>query len=120
MSTPSSNRTLSGENLADSILRRSPIDAYTEVFRALSDPTRIQILSLIASSDDEYACTKLEGELPISKSTISYHVKILHGAGMVQVRKAGRNYFYTARRGVIDNLLPGFLEHLQAEDFTTV
>jgi ArsR family transcriptional regulator len=100
------------EEITENILRRSTVDAYTEVFRALSEPTRIEILSLIASCDDEYPCTQLERVLPVTKSTISYHIKILSGAGLVQVRKEGRYYHYRVRRNVIDFFLPGFLEHL--------
>lgn len=103
------------EALTDAILRRSAVDAYTEVFRALSEPTRIEILSLIASCEDEYPCTQLETVLPVTKSTISYHIKILSGAGLVQVRKEGRYYHYRVRRNVIEYFLPGFLDHLQAD-----
>ncbi len=103
------------DEITSSILRRSTADAYIEVFRALSEPTRIEILSLIANCDAEYPCTQLEKVLPITKSTISYHIKILSGAGLVNVRKEGRYYHYRVRRNVLDFFLPGFLEHL-AED----
>lgn len=97
------------------LLGRSAVEAYTEVFRALSEPMRVEILSLIASSADEYPCTQLETELPLSKSTISYHIKILSGAGLISVRKSGRYYFYRAHRDTIDFFVPGFLEQLAAE-----
>lgn len=103
------------DEITADVLRRTTVDAYTEVFRALSEPTRVEILSLIANCDDEYPCTQLEQVLPVTKSTISYHIKILSGAGLVQVRKEGRYYHYRVRRNVVDYFLPGFLDHL-AED----
>jgi ArsR family transcriptional regulator len=100
------------DEITSSILRRSTADAYIEVFRALSEQTRIEILSLIASCDDEYPCTQLEKVLPVTKSTISYHIKILSSAGLVKVRKEGRYDHSRVRRNVLDFFLPGFLEHL--------
>ena len=41
---------------------------------------------------------ELEQTLPVSKPTISYHTKILQQAGLLSVRKEGRNYFYALRR----------------------
>jgi DNA-binding transcriptional ArsR family regulator len=81
----------------------------TEVFRALSDPTRWSIIVQMAQVD-ELACITLEDTLPVSKPTISYHTKILHNAGLISTRKAGRNYYYSLRRDVIRDLLDGLLE----------
>jgi DNA-binding transcriptional ArsR family regulator len=81
----------------------------TEVFRALSDPVRWSIIVQMAQVD-ELACITLEDTLPVSKPTISYHTKILHNAGLISTRKAGRNYYYSLRRDVIRDLLDGLLE----------
>jgi DNA-binding transcriptional ArsR family regulator len=81
-------------------------DPAVEVLKALSDPIRLQIMSRIVSSP-ELACTTLELELPISKSTISYHMKILHSAGLINIRKQGKFYHYTARREDMDQIFPG-------------
>jgi DNA-binding transcriptional ArsR family regulator len=81
----------------------------TEVFRALSDPIRWSIIVQMAQVD-ELACITLEDTLPVSKPTISYHTKILHNAGLISTRKAGRNYYYSLRRDVIRDLLDGLWE----------
>ncbi|MGH9041728.1 MAG: ArsR/SmtB family transcription factor [Acidimicrobiia bacterium] len=86
-------------------------EAMAELFRVLGDPTRIEILRLLAA-DDEVACTTLEQVLPISKSTISYHIKALKTVGLLSVRKAGRYYHYTLHRHRLDALLPGFVDSL--------
>jgi DNA-binding transcriptional ArsR family regulator len=91
---------------------REPFVA-TEVFKALSDPIRWNIVQQVALRD-EFACAILEETLPVSKPTISYHTKVLIQAGVIAVHKRGRNYFYSLRRdvlrGVVDEvlgLLPG-------------
>lgn len=76
----------------------------TEVFKALGDPIRWSIVSQMALVD-ELPCLTLEETLPVSKPTISYHTKILHHAGLISVRKEGRNYFYSLRREVLRELL---------------
>lgn len=86
-----------------------------ELFRVLGDPTRIEILRLLSMAD-EVACTTLEHTLPISKSTISYHIKALKTIGLLTVRKDGRWYHYTLRRDRVEAILPGFFELLPALD----
>jgi hypothetical protein len=54
---------------------------------------------------DELPCATLEQTLPVSKPTISYHTKILQQAGLLSVRKEGRNYFYALRRDVLREVL---------------
>ncbi len=71
--------------------------AATEIFRALGDPVRWSILAQIAAVD-ELPCAELERSLSVSKPTISYHTKVLQQAGLLAVRKEGRNYFYVLRR----------------------
>lgn len=85
--------------------------AYTETFRALSDPTRFDMFMQIASVD-EMPCTVLQGNVGLAKSTISYHIKVLVQAELVSVRKQGRHFFYTARRETVQELLPGFLSRV--------
>jgi len=84
---------------------------YAEIFSALSEPIRIEIVSMIAGTD-ELACTVLDDTLPITKSTISYHIKILYHAGLIHVRKDGRYYFYRLRREIFDQYVDGFLDRL--------
>jgi DNA-binding transcriptional ArsR family regulator len=87
-------------------------DFYATLFGALSEPIRIEIVSMIDATD-ELACTELDATLPIAKSTISYHVKILHNAGLSHSRKSGRHCFYRLHREVFGRHVPGFLEALR-------
>jgi DNA-binding transcriptional ArsR family regulator len=74
--------------------------AAVEVLKALGDPVRWSIVAQIAAVD-ELPCADLERTLPVSKSTISYHTKTLQQAGLLSVRKEGRNYYYALRRDVL-------------------
>jgi DNA-binding transcriptional ArsR family regulator len=82
-----------------------PID----VFKALGDPIRWSMIAQMASVD-ELACITLEDTLPVSKPTISYHAKILNHAGLITVRKEGRNHFYSLRRDVLHDVLDSLWE----------
>jgi DNA-binding transcriptional ArsR family regulator len=87
-------------------------EQFLRIFEALSDPMRLDIIRQI-SHVDELACTTLDETLPVSKSTISYHVKILSHAHLISVRKEGRNYFYRLRHETFEHLLPTFLTHIR-------
>jgi len=79
------------------------------ILKALGDPVRWSIVQQIAAAG-ELACITLEDTLPVSKPTISYHLKILHQAGLIDVRKSGRNRYYSVRREALRTLLDDLRE----------
>lgn len=89
-------------------------EGFIAVFGALSEPIRMQIIRMMVDyGDEDFPCTTLDEELPIAKSTISYHVQILRRAGLISVRKAGRNYFYRLRDETLESFAPALLTHLR-------
>ncbi|MGY2004428.1 ArsR/SmtB family transcription factor [Blastococcus sp. SYSU DS1024] len=78
-------------------------DDRIEALKALADPVRLDILNRIADAD-ELACTALVRDIGVAPSTVSYHIKSLRSAGFVDVRKSGRNYFYTLRPQALRSL----------------
>lgn len=84
-------------------MARQTVDA-AEIFRALGDPVRLDIVRQIAA-EDQLACGVLEETLPVSKPTISYHTKILRQAGIIDVHKRGRLSYYSLRRKALGELL---------------
>jgi ArsR family transcriptional regulator len=70
------------------------------VAKALSDPRRMALLESIGS-EREYSCQKLCVEFPVSKGTISHHMKELVRAGLIQSRREGQYRFYEVRREVL-------------------
>ena len=77
-------------------MTREPV-AATEVFKALGDPIRWNIVQQMAQQE-ELACSVLEDTLPVSKPTISYHTKILTQAGLIEVRTSCRVRWMDSRR----------------------
>jgi ArsR family transcriptional regulator len=58
-------------------------------FAALSDPVRLRLLSIIASSDEVCSCD-LEAPLQRSQPTVSHHTKALAEAGLIVGEKRGK------------------------------
>jgi DNA-binding transcriptional ArsR family regulator len=81
-------------------------DHMVDVFKALGHPVRLDIMRRMVAVP-ELACTELEHTLPIAKPTISYHIKMLHRARLINVKKVGKYYYYTPRMDEMNELLPG-------------
>jgi DNA-binding transcriptional ArsR family regulator len=62
------------------------------LFRALADPTRRALFERL--SHEEHSVSALAASFPISQPAISQHLATLREAGLVTVRKDGRNAFY--------------------------
>ncbi|HUZ51495.1 MAG TPA: metalloregulator ArsR/SmtB family transcription factor [Streptosporangiaceae bacterium] len=68
------------------------------LMKALADPVRLRLMSLIASHDGGEACVcDLNGAFELSQPTISHHLKVLHKAGLVNRDKRGVWVYYRAR-----------------------
>jgi ArsR family transcriptional regulator, arsenate/arsenite/antimonite-responsive transcriptional repressor len=60
-------------------------------FKALADPVRIRLLSLIAAAPEGTACScDLEDPVGKTQSTVSHHLSILAEAGLITKEKVGR------------------------------
>jgi DNA-binding transcriptional ArsR family regulator len=70
--------------------------AETEVFSALGDPTRWQVLVTLAERG-EGSATVLARELPVSRPAVIKHLLVLDRAGLVGSRKVGREVLYSPR-----------------------
>lgn len=79
---------------------REPLDEGTAVdlarmFKALADPVRLRLLSLIASHEGGEACVcDLTGPFDVSQPTISHHLKVLREAGLVGSERRGTWVYY--------------------------
>jgi DNA-binding transcriptional ArsR family regulator len=70
------------------------VPGVDEVFFALADPTRREVLRSIARQP-ELTASRLAGELPITRQAVTKHLAALHRAGLVEPRRAGRETLYT-------------------------
>jgi DNA-binding transcriptional ArsR family regulator len=77
------------------------------VLYALGDPVRLEILRRLADQE-ELPCAALC--IPIAKSTLSHHFKILRDAGVLHCRKEGTQHINSLRRQELDDRFPGLLD----------
>jgi ArsR family transcriptional regulator len=70
-------------------LKKKDAAEFAAAFAALADPVRLQLLSIIATSDEVCSCD-LEGPLNRSQPTVSHHTKALAEAGLIIGEKRGR------------------------------
>jgi DNA-binding transcriptional ArsR family regulator len=75
-------------------LRVRAVPGLNEVFGALADPTRREVLQSLAEQPGLTA-SRLAGELPMTRQAVSKHLNALSGAGLVQARREGRETRYT-------------------------
>jgi ArsR family transcriptional regulator len=71
------------------------------IAKALADPRRMQLLEVIAG-EEECPCQRLREEFPISKATISHHIKELVRAGLVDAHKDGQFLHCEVRRDMLE------------------
>jgi ArsR family transcriptional regulator len=75
------------------------------MFRALGDPTRVRLLSLIAAHPEREACIcDLIDPVGLSQPTVSHHMKQLVDAGLVVREQRGRWAFYRLVEGQLTAL----------------
>jgi ArsR family transcriptional regulator len=77
------------------------------MFKALSDPIRLRLLSLIASTAEVCVCD-LTDAFEVTGATISHHLRVLREAGLVDVERRGTWAYYRVKREALD-LLGGLL-----------
>jgi ArsR family transcriptional regulator len=82
-----------------------------EIFRALADPTRFEMLRMMREQG-ELACTACLGKFGVSKSTISYHVRTLRTAGLIKIRKEGSYYHYSLDEARVTAVFPELFDIL--------
>ena len=73
------------------------------IFRALSDPTRREILRLLQQGD--LSAGDLAERFPLAKSTFSGHLKVLKEAGLVVTERQGITIVYSLNTGAHEDLL---------------
>ena len=79
------------------------VAALASMFKALADPVRLRLMSLIASMDEVCPCD-LTGLFDVSGPTISYHLRTLREAGLVDRTRRGTWIYYRARPAALRQL----------------
>jgi ArsR family transcriptional regulator len=75
------------------------------LLKALADPIRLRLMSLVASHPGGEACVcDLNDAFDLSQPTISHHMKVLHDVGLVEREKRGVWVYYRARTQALASL----------------
>jgi ArsR family transcriptional regulator len=90
--------------VADPLSEGEAVDR-ARVFKALSDPTRLRLLSLIAAHADGEVCVcDLTGEFDVTAPTISFHLRVLREAGLVTSERRATWVYYRADQQMLAGL----------------
>ena len=80
-------------------------EAIAPLLKALADPVRLRLLSLVASHEDGEACVcDLNDAFDLSQPTISHHLKVLYGLGLLDRSKRGVWVYYRIRPAALADL----------------
>jgi ArsR family transcriptional regulator, arsenate/arsenite/antimonite-responsive transcriptional repressor len=87
------------------VLDVAAAEAMARIFRALGDPTRVRLLSLIAAHEGAEACVcDLTQPVGLSQPTVSHHLKQLVDAGLLTREQRGKWAYYQVVQPALDDL----------------
>lgn len=87
------------------VLDEAAAERLARMFKALADPTRVRLLSLIAASPGQEACVcDLTEPVGLSQPTVSHHMKLLVEAGLVTREQRGKWAYFSIVPGMLDGL----------------
>jgi len=91
--------------LAREPLSQDTAERIAPLLKALADPVRLRLLSLVASHESGEACVcDLNDAFELSQPTISHHLKVLHEAGLLEREKRGVWVYYRASTSALAGL----------------
>lgn len=89
------------------------IRSVSEDFSLLAHPVRLHILNLLAQHGGQVCVCDLEAALPVKQPTISHHLKILRGAGLIDDERHGLWAYYSVRKDRLSALRRRISDHLE-------
>ena len=92
-------------------LKEKPSTHLAELFSALSDPTRLRIISVLL--EDECNVGDLASVLSMTESAVSHQLRLLRQMRIVRSRKVGRQVFYSLDDDHVAKLYRMGLEHVE-------
>jgi DNA-binding transcriptional ArsR family regulator len=95
------------------LVEDSTATRLADTFKALSDPTRVRIVSLLANA--ELCVCDLAAALGMSQSAVSHQLRTLRDMRLVRWRREGRQIFYTLDDEHVADLFRRGLEHVAHE-----
>ena len=90
--------------LATASLSDEEAHATATLFRALSDPTRVKIVNLLARSDEPVCVCEFVPAVELSQPTVSHHLKKLTDAGLLEREERGKWAYYSLSGEAVERL----------------
>lgn len=91
--------------LTGGVVDEEKAETLARVFKALGDPTRVKLVSLIAASAEGEACIcDLTEPVGLSQPTVSHHMKLLVEAGLVNREQRGKWAYFSVVPNVLRSL----------------
>jgi len=88
----------------DDELTSADAEATAAVFKALADPTRVRIVSMLARSEEPACVCELIPSLGLSQPTVSHHLKKLTSAGLLEREQRGKWAFFSLSAEAVEKL----------------
>ena len=100
-------------------LAREPLTAeqavdLSRLFKAMADPVRLRLLSLIASHEGGEACVCDISDVGVSQPTVSHHLKKLKEAGLLTSERRGTWVYYRVEPSVLAGMGRLLTQHVAA------
>jgi ArsR family transcriptional regulator len=96
--------------LTGGVLDTAAAERLASVFKALSDPARVKLVSLIAASEGGEACIcDLTEPLGLSQPTVSHHMKLLVDSDLVSREQRGKWAYYRVNAEALDRIAAAVL-----------
>lgn len=91
--------------LTASPLTSEQAERIAPLLKAIADPVRLRLLSLVAAHQDRESCVcDLQDAFDLSQPTISHHLKVLHEAGLLDRTKRATWVYYSVRADALEDL----------------
>jgi ArsR family transcriptional regulator len=91
--------------LSGATLPRDEASRLAQVLKALAEPARLQVISLIrAAPGGEVCVADLVRELDLTQPTVSHHLRVLHDAGLLRRERRGSWVWYSVADERVDEI----------------
>ena len=97
--------------LKEHLIEQSTANRLSEIFKALSDPNRLRLISLLL--ENEVCVHTLEATLGMTQSAISHQLRHLRQLNLVRFRKEGRHVYYALDDEHVRDLFKQGLLHVE-------
>jgi ArsR family transcriptional regulator len=95
--------------VAEAPLTEAEAERLASTLKVLADPARLRLVSFIAAQPDAEACVcNLTGPIGLSQPTVSHHLKLLVGAGILDREQRGRWAYFSLRPRALERVASVF------------